>query len=375
MAAMRARRPPPILSSLNLTFARRIGASRLDDPRPAPSIARAQRLVAEEAREIRTQSATGRRIGEVPVEADDAPFDAVAKTRKAHVLLDLIDDQPRPHVAQRRSRHAVAPRDIGKPVGAKADLADAVIAADLQRRIPIFALLLRERSADRRQNAGIVAGRQHARIRRPALLGRRDEPGGLSRGAQGEQNGEGQGQTFHRGDSRDKKGTRTMRCADRSVKPSTGGLDKVRIRCETLPALAEGNLRRNNFCAKRNAMAIDRTELREWLEANCPPEMRQPTRGDEDICWGGRNWVFQSPAQKLWLERMLARGFTVPTWPKDYGGAGLSPEETAILHQEMHRIGARAPLVSFGISMLGPALLKFGNEDQKRVHLNRIARG
>ncbi len=122
-------------------------------------------------------------------------------------------------------------------------------------------------------------------------------------------------------------------------------------------------------------MAIDRRELREWLEANCPAEMRQPIRGDEDICWGGRHFVFQSPAQKLWLERMAARGFTVPTWPKDYGGAGLTPEDAAVLGDEMRRIHARPPLTSFGISMLGPALLKFGNEEQKRRHLTRIARG
>ncbi|HLW90019.1 MAG TPA: acyl-CoA dehydrogenase family protein [Roseiarcus sp.] len=122
-------------------------------------------------------------------------------------------------------------------------------------------------------------------------------------------------------------------------------------------------------------MAFDRAEIREWLEANCPPEMRQPVRGDEDICWGGRHWAFQSEAQKLWLERMAARGLTVPTWPKPYGGAGLSREDVAILRDEMRRIGARPPLTSFGISMLGPALLKFGNEEQKRLHLNQIARG
>jgi acyl-CoA dehydrogenase len=122
-------------------------------------------------------------------------------------------------------------------------------------------------------------------------------------------------------------------------------------------------------------MSIDRAEIREWLEANCPPEMRQPVRGDEDICWGGRHWVFQSEAQRLWLERMAARGLTVPTWPKDYGGAGLSRQDAAILREEMSRIGARPPLTSFGISMLGPALLKFGNEEQKRGHLTRIARG
>jgi acyl-CoA dehydrogenase len=122
-------------------------------------------------------------------------------------------------------------------------------------------------------------------------------------------------------------------------------------------------------------MAIDRQELRDWLAANCPVEMRQLIRGDDDICWGGRNFVFQSPAQRLWLERMAARGFTVPTWPKDYGGAGLTAEETAVFGEEIRRIKARPPLTSFGISMLGPALLKFGSEEQKRTYLPRIARG
>ena len=122
-------------------------------------------------------------------------------------------------------------------------------------------------------------------------------------------------------------------------------------------------------------MAIDRDEIRAWLEAECPPEMREPTRGDEDICWGGRNWVFHSPAQKLWYERCLARGFTVPTWPKEYGGAGLTRDEATVLYEEMRRIGARPPLTSFGISMLGPALLAFGTAEQKAEHLPRIARG
>jgi len=120
---------------------------------------------------------------------------------------------------------------------------------------------------------------------------------------------------------------------------------------------------------------MDREAIRAWLEAECPPEMREPSRGDDDICWGGRNWVFQSPAQKLWFERCLARGFTVPTWPKDYGGAGLSRDEADMLLQEMRRIGARPPLTSFGISMLGPALLAFGTPEQKAEHLPKIARG
>ena len=118
-----------------------------------------------------------------------------------------------------------------------------------------------------------------------------------------------------------------------------------------------------------------RTEIRAWIEANCPPEMKTPIKSDDDTCWGGRNFVFQNEAQKQWMERCAAAGLTVPDWPKDYGGAGLSPAETKIFRQEMARAGARSPLNSFGIWMLGPALLKFGSEEQKRHYLPQIARG
>ena len=112
-------------------------------------------------------------------------------------------------------------------------------------------------------------------------------------------------------------------------------------------------------------MPIDRAELRGWLEANCPAEMREPG-GEDDTCWGGRRWVFQSEAQKLWLTRCVGRGFTVPTWPKEYGGAGYSREDAAILIEEMRRIHARPPLVSFGIWMLGPALWSSVRPSRKR---------
>jgi acyl-CoA dehydrogenase len=118
-----------------------------------------------------------------------------------------------------------------------------------------------------------------------------------------------------------------------------------------------------------------RNETRAWLEANCPAEMRQPPRSEDDTCWGGRRWKFQSDAQQVWLERMAAKGWTVPDWPREYGGGGLSRDEVKILRQEMRALGCRSPLDSFGIWMLGPALLKYGNEEQKREHLPKIARG
>ena len=118
-----------------------------------------------------------------------------------------------------------------------------------------------------------------------------------------------------------------------------------------------------------------RLEVREWLEANCPESMRKPMTSDADICWGGRNYTFQSEDQRLWLERMAARGWTAPSWPTEYGGGGLGRREAKVLKEELARIKARTPLVSFGISMLGPALLKFGTEEQKQQHLPPVVRG
>ena len=77
-----------------------------------------------------------------------------------------------------------------------------------------------------------------------------------------------------------------------------------------------------------------RKQTRGWLEANCPAAMRQPLTTEDDLCWGGRNWTFASEAQRQWLERMAAHGWTVPTWPRDYGGGGLSADEATVLAQD-----------------------------------------
>ena len=70
-----------------------------------------------------------------------------------------------------------------------------------------------------------------------------------------------------------------------------------------------------------------RRETRAWLEANCPPEMRKPMTSEADTFWGGRNAKFSSEAQRVWFERMRDKGWTVPHWPKEYGGGGLDGEE------------------------------------------------
>ncbi len=117
-----------------------------------------------------------------------------------------------------------------------------------------------------------------------------------------------------------------------------------------------------------------RSETRNWLEKNCPTSLRRPVVASE-IPWGGRNARFASEDARLWLERMGQRGWTAPTWPKEYGGGGLSKKEAKILQEELRRIQAPPALVSFGLSMLGPCLLEFAKEEQKREFLPKIIRG
>ena len=118
-----------------------------------------------------------------------------------------------------------------------------------------------------------------------------------------------------------------------------------------------------------------RAETRDWLEANCPQSMRSPIANESEICWGGRDCQFDSDDQRRWLEAMAGRGWTAPSWPVAYGGGGLDRERAKILKQELARINARQALFSFGISMLGPAMLKFGSEQQKQEYLPKIVAG
>ena len=90
-----------------------------------------------------------------------------------------------------------------------------------------------------------------------------------------------------------------------------------------------------------------RRETRAWLEANCPPEMRRPMTSENDTYWGGRNAKFSSEPQRVWFERMRDKGWTVPDWPKEYGGGGLDRAEHKVLREEMSAIGARVAAVEF----------------------------
>lgn len=117
-----------------------------------------------------------------------------------------------------------------------------------------------------------------------------------------------------------------------------------------------------------------RLETRQWLETHCPASLRTPM-SEREVVWGGRNPTFPSADAQRWLQAMGERGWTAPTWPKSYGGGGLTAEQNAVLQEELRRIKARPPLYSFGLWMFGPVLLEFGSEEQKQRFLPPIVRG
>jgi alkylation response protein AidB-like acyl-CoA dehydrogenase len=115
-----------------------------------------------------------------------------------------------------------------------------------------------------------------------------------------------------------------------------------------------------------------RNEARAWLEENAPQSVRrQPDLTMEQMEAGLR----PSGEQDLWRQRMGAKGWGTPTWPKEYGGGGLSNAEARVLQQEMARIGVTNPIMGMGPGMFGSTLLEYGTEDQKMRHLPPIVRG
>lgn len=119
-----------------------------------------------------------------------------------------------------------------------------------------------------------------------------------------------------------------------------------------------------------------RADVRGWLKANYPEDLRTPgVATDPEAIWGGRAFAGSSDPQIKWMNAMASRGWTAPQWPKAYGGGGLSPEEARALAQELSAGRYRDPLASFGVWMLGPVLLEYGNEQQKAEHLPGIIQG
>jgi alkylation response protein AidB-like acyl-CoA dehydrogenase len=113
-----------------------------------------------------------------------------------------------------------------------------------------------------------------------------------------------------------------------------------------------------------------RTETRTWLEQNCP----DGAKGAGQTPLGSKS-IELEPDVRTWLDRMAKKGWTVPTWPVEYGGAALNNDEYKILIEELKRVGARTPLTGRGVNYIGPTILEFGTNEQKARWLPICARG
>jgi alkylation response protein AidB-like acyl-CoA dehydrogenase len=98
-----------------------------------------------------------------------------------------------------------------------------------------------------------------------------------------------------------------------------------------------------------------RARVRGWLEANAPADA--PRTLD---------------AMRAWQRKLHAAGLLAATWPKEYGGGGLSEMEQAILNEEMARVRAPQPVNQMAIWWVGPAIMKYGTEEQKKRFIPKI---
>lgn len=105
-----------------------------------------------------------------------------------------------------------------------------------------------------------------------------------------------------------------------------------------------------------------RAEIRGWIEANYPPELRNPPKR----LHLRENWP--------WYQALSEKGWIAPGWPREYGGLGLSPTKQVIWTEELERHGC-ARLNDHGLTMLGPLLIRYGTEAQKERFLPRILSG
>ena len=114
-----------------------------------------------------------------------------------------------------------------------------------------------------------------------------------------------------------------------------------------------------------------RAHIRVWLDKNCPARMRGPG----EMIGGGTKAPITDPDARRWLDASAEAGYTVPLWPKEYGGTALTMAQYKVYIEEMMRLRARAPLMGMGTGLIGPTLVEYGTHEQKLRHLPKIARG
>ncbi len=110
-----------------------------------------------------------------------------------------------------------------------------------------------------------------------------------------------------------------------------------------------------------------RVEIRDWLTSNLPAG------------WGSEGFEMSSEERKAfneqWPKKLFAGGWICATWPKEYGGKGLSTMQGVVLSEEFARVKAPMRADFFGDTLVGPTILQWGSEEQKKDFLPRILNG
>jgi alkylation response protein AidB-like acyl-CoA dehydrogenase len=113
--------------------------------------------------------------------------------------------------------------------------------------------------------------------------------------------------------------------------------------------------------------AAFRSQVHSFIKQNLPKELAGPNEMEGED-------AEHADAIKDWRKRLASQGWIAPHWPKEYGGAGMTPGEQFIFNEEMAE--ARAPSVGgSGVQMIGPTLILYGTDEQKAEHLPRITSG
>jgi len=114
-----------------------------------------------------------------------------------------------------------------------------------------------------------------------------------------------------------------------------------------------------------------RAEAAAWLAENFPSSLKGKAALANAEGTGPSGGDFAK-----WKKAIGEKGWGTPTWPREYGGGGLSVAEARVLQQEMAKAGAFNPLTfGMGVTMIGPTILDYGTEEQKRTHIPPIVKG
>jgi len=110
-----------------------------------------------------------------------------------------------------------------------------------------------------------------------------------------------------------------------------------------------------------------RLEVRGWLEEHLPAGWGQP----------GFSLTHEqrSAFNHEWTKKLAEGGWICASWPREYGGRGLSLMESVVLNEEFARLNAPMRADFFGDTLVGPTILKWGSEEQKQFFLPKILSG